>query len=142
MGKILAFDFGTKRTGMAITDGQHQFAFPYKVVSGADLIPEMKRVMAEETIELFVMGDPKHRDGSESGPREALQNFVRYLEKEYPQIPLKWVDERFTSVMAQQTLRASGVGKKVRAQKEHVDQIAAVILLQSYLEQRAFGRRD
>lgn len=138
MARILAFDFGTKRTGIAVTDNLQIIATALKVVSDTELIPFVKQYLNSEQVETIVVGEPKHLDGNLSGPIEALNNFVRFLEKSYPNIPIKRIDERFTSSMAMQTLLTSGASKKQRAAKENTDQVAAVIILQSYLEQKQF----
>ena len=138
MARILAFDFGTKRTGIAVTDNLQIIATALKVVSDTELIPFVKQYLNSEQVETIVVGEPKHLDGNLSGPIEALNNFVRFLEKSYPSIPIKRIDERFTSSMAMQTLLTSGASKKQRAAKENTDQVAAVIILQSYLEQQQF----
>jgi putative Holliday junction resolvase len=138
MARILAFDFGTKRTGIAVTDNLQIIATALKVVSDTELIPFVKQYLNSEQVETIVVGEPKHLDGNLSGPIEALNNFVRFLEKSYPNIPIKRIDERFTSSMAMQTLLTSGASKKQRAAKENTDQVAAVIILQSYLEQQQF----
>lgn len=138
MARILAFDFGTKRTGIAVTDNLQIIATALKVVSDTELIPFVKQYLNSEKVETFVVGEPKHLDGNLSGPIEALNNFIRFLEKNYPDVPIKRVDERFTSSMAMQTLFASGASKKQRAEKENTDQVSAVLILQSYLEQQHF----
>jgi len=140
MPRILAFDFGTKRTGIAVTDNLQMIATALKVVSEAELIPFVKQFIATESVSTIVIGEPKHLDGSLSGPIEALNNFVKFFENNYPSIPVKRVDERFTSSLATQTLLMAGASKKQRAVKENTDQIAAVIILQSYLEQQQFNR--
>ncbi len=140
MARILAFDYGTKRTGLAVSDEGKSFAFPLCVLNAEELLPFVQEYLKKERVDTFVVGEPKHLNGELSGPREALDNFVRYLEKQYPGIPVRRVDERFTSSMAMQTMISMGTRKKQRAQKENTDQISAVIILQSYLEQLAFRR--
>lgn len=144
MPRILAFDFGTKRTGIAVTDNLQILATALKVVSDTELIPFVKQYLSSENIETIVVGEPKHLDGNLSGPIEALNNFVRFLEKNYPQIPIKRIDERFTSSIAMQSLLATGASKKQRSIKENTDQVSAVLILQSYLEQQQFikGRSE
>lgn len=144
MPRILAFDFGTKRTGVAVTDNLQIIATALKVVAETELIPFVKQYLSTEQVETIVVGEPKHLDGNLSGPVEALNNFVRFLEKNYPNIPIKRIDERFTSSIAMKSLVASGASKKQRAVKENTDQVAAVLILQSYLEQQQFikGREE
>ncbi len=142
MPRILAFDFGTKRTGIAVTDNLQMIATVLKVTSEAELIPFVKQYLASENVSTIVIGEPKHLDGTLSGPIEALNNFVKFFENNYPSIPVERVDERFTSSIATQTLFMAGASKKQRAIKENTDQVAAVIILQSYLEQQQFKRNS
>lgn len=140
MARIIAFDFGTKRTGIAVTDNLQMIATALKVVTDVELIPFVKQYLATENVETVVIGEPKHLDGNLSGPIEAINNFVRFFQNNYPQIRVERIDERFTSSMAVQTLFATGASKKQRATKENTDQIAATIILQSYLEQQQFKK--
>jgi putative Holliday junction resolvase len=86
-----------------------------------------------------VLGEPRHKDGVLSGPREALENFEKALKRFFPETPLYKIDERFTSKIANQTIAMSGKSKKKKQDRGEVDLIAATLILQSFLEQRAFG---
>jgi len=140
MARIIAFDFGTKRTGIAVTDSLGMIAGPLAVVEEQKLYGFIRDYFAKNTIVTIVVGKPKHLSGEESGPLQALNNFAAFFKNQYPNIPLVFIDERFTSVIAQNTIQASGKNKKARSDKSLTDRIAAVIILQSYLEQKDFGK--
>lgn len=138
MARILAIDFGTKRTGIASTDSLQLIASPLTTVSGAELIPFLNKYLATERVETIVVGEPRHKDGELSGPIEALNNFLIYLRRTFPAIGIERVDERFTSKLANMAINEAGLSKKKRADKSLNDAIAATLILQSYLEQRTF----
>jgi len=140
MARIIAFDFGTKRTGIAVTDSLGIIAGPLAVVDEQKLYAFIRDYFSTNDISTIVIGKPKHLSGAESGPVEALNNFTAFFKNHYPQIPVVFIDERFTSVMAQKTIQASGINKKARSDKSLTDRIAAVIILQRYLEQKDYGR--
>ncbi|WP_299104405.1 Holliday junction resolvase RuvX [uncultured Tenacibaculum sp.] len=133
MGRILAIDFGKKRTGIAITDELKIIASGLTTVDTNNLIPFLKEYIAKENVELFVIGKPKQMDNTDSESEQLIAPFITKLEKEIPSIPYKRVDERFTSKMAFQTMIDSGLKKKQRQNKALVDEISATIILQSYL---------
>lgn len=140
MARIIAFDFGTKRTGIAVTDSLGIIAGPLAVVEEQKLFEFIRNYFSKENIDTIVIGKPKHLSGEESGPLQALNNFTAFFKNHYPNIPLVLIDERFTSVMAQKTIQASGISKKARSDKSLTDRVAAVLILQSYLEQKDFGK--
>jgi putative Holliday junction resolvase len=140
MPRILAIDFGTKRTGIAVTDSLQMIANPLKTVPGDEVLPFLKQYMSKEQVETIVVGEPKHMDGTASGPQEALTNFVRSLEKAFPMVKVVRMDERFTSKMAFGAMLQAGASKKQRQDKSTIDTVSAVIILQSYMEQKAFGK--
>jgi putative Holliday junction resolvase len=140
MARIIAFDFGTKRTGIAVTDSLGIIAGPLAVVEEQKLFEFIRNYFSKENIDTIVIGKPKHLSGEESGPLQALNNFTAFFQNHYPNIPLVLIDERFTSVMAQKTIQASGISKKARSDKSLTDRVAAVLILQSYLEQKDFGK--
>lgn len=133
MGRILAIDFGKKRTGIAVTDELKIIASGLTTVDTNTLIPFLKEYIAKENVELFVIGKPKQMDNTDSESEQLIAPFITKLEKEIPSIPYKRVDERFTSKMAFQTMIDSGLKKKQRQNKALVDEISATIILQSYL---------
>ncbi len=140
MPRILALDFGTKRIGIAVTDNLQLIANPLKTVSNEETIPYLKLYLSKENVETIVIGDPKHLDGTSSGPQESLNNFVRAIEKAFPTVKIVRIDERFTSKIAFGTLIEAGASKKQRKDKSLIDTLSAVIILQSYMEQIQFGK--
>ncbi|TXE07066.1 Holliday junction resolvase RuvX [Seonamhaeicola algicola] len=133
MARILAIDYGTKRTGIAVTDELQIIASGLTTVNTKELIPFLKKYTATEAVELFLIGEPKQMDNTASESEVHIQKFIDTLLKEIPQIEIKRVDERFTSKMAFQTMIDSGLKKKQRQNKALVDEISATLILQSYL---------
>ncbi|WP_159491019.1 Holliday junction resolvase RuvX [Tenacibaculum mesophilum] len=133
MGRILAIDFGKKRTGIAVTDELQIIASGLTTVNTSELITFLKEYTQKENVELFLVGKPKQMDNSDSESEVLILPFLEKLEKAIPSIPIKRVDERFTSKMAFQTMIDSGLKKKQRQNKALVDEISATIILQSYL---------
>ena len=133
MGRILAIDFGKKRTGIAVTDELQIIASGLTTVATEDLIAYLKGYTKKETVELFVIGKPKQINNTDSESEALIIPFLEKLQKSIPSIPVKRVDERFTSKMAFQTMIDSGLNKKQRRNKALVDEISATIILQSYL---------
>ncbi|APG64384.1 Holliday junction DNA helicase RuvA [Tenacibaculum todarodis] len=133
MAQILAIDFGKKRTGIAVTDDLQIIASGLTTVNTEELIPFLKEYISKENVELFLIGEPKQMDNTESESEELIRPFIEKLKKAIPSIPFKRVDERFTSKMAFQTMIDGGLTKKQRRNKALVDEISATIILQSYL---------
>ncbi|MEE3998855.1 Holliday junction resolvase RuvX [Tenacibaculum sp. FZY0031] len=133
MGRILAIDFGKKRTGIAVTDELQIIASGLTTVDTSELISFLKDYTQKENVELFLVGKPKQMDNSDSESEVLITPFLQKLEKAIPSILIKRVDERFTSKMAFQTMIDSGLKKKQRQNKALVDEISATIILQSYL---------
>lgn len=133
MARILAIDFGTKRTGIAVTDELQIIASGLTTVNTKDLLQFLKDYTAKETVELFLVGEPKQMDNTASESEVYILSFLSKLEKAFPNIPIKRVDERFTSKMAFQTMIDSGFKKKQRKNKALIDEISATLILQSYL---------
>lgn len=133
MGRILAIDYGTKRTGIAVTDEMQIIASGLTTVNTNELLPFLKNYISTETVEKFVVGEPKQMDNTVSESEVFIQKFLEKLNKEIPSIPVERVDERFTSKMAFQTMIDSGLKKKQRQNKALVDEISATLILQSYL---------
>ncbi|HPH83440.1 MAG TPA: Holliday junction resolvase RuvX [Flavobacteriales bacterium] len=140
MPRILAIDFGTKRIGIAVTDPLQMIANPLKTVTNEEALPFLKTYLSKESVETIVIGEPKHLDGSASGPQESITNFVRAVEKAFPTVKIVRVDERFTSKLAFGAMIDGGASKKQRQDKSLIDTLSAVIILQSYMEQKAFGK--
>jgi putative Holliday junction resolvase len=133
MARVLAIDFGKKRTGIAVTDELQIIASGLRTVNTVDLLSFLKEYTATEKVELFIVGQPKQMDNSDSESEVLMLPFIKKIEKLFPQIPMKRIDERFTSKMAFQTMIDSGMKKKQRRNKAMVDEISATIILQSYL---------
>lgn len=133
MARILAIDFGTKRTGIAVTDELQIIASGLTTVSTKELIPFLKNYISKEPVELFLIGEPKQMNNNASESEVFIISFIEKLKKVIPDIPIKRVDERFTSKIAFQTMIDSGLKKNQRKNKALVDEISATLILQSYL---------
>jgi putative Holliday junction resolvase len=133
MGRILAIDYGTKRTGLAVTDEMQIIASGLTTVETKELIVFLKNYIASENVEKFVVGLPKQMDNTASESEVYIQKFLQKLMKFIPDIPVERVDERFTSKMAFQTMIDGGLKKKQRQNKALIDEISATLILQSYL---------
>ena len=133
MAKALGIDYGTKRTGIAITDELQIIASCLTTVSTKQLDNFIAKLLNQHDIECFVIGDPKNLDGSSTNSSPYVEIFVRKLRDTYPEIVIHRVDERFTSKIAKQSIIKSGVNRKKRQDKKLVDKISATIILQSYL---------
>lgn len=133
MSRILAIDFGTKRTGIAVTDELQIIASGLTTVNTKELLKFLKDYTSKESVELFLVGEPKQMDNTASESEVYIMSFISKLEKALPNIPIKRVDERFTSKMAFQTMIDSGLKKNQRKNKALVDEISATLILQSYL---------
>jgi putative Holliday junction resolvase len=133
LARVLAIDFGKKRTGIAVTDELQIIASGLTTVNTDNLLSFLKEYTSKENVALFIMGLPKQMDNSDSESEALILPFLKKIEKLFPNIPLKRIDERFTSKMAFQTMIDSGMKKKQRKNKAMVDEISATIILQSYL---------
>ena len=133
MGRILAIDYGTKRTGIAVTDELQIIASGLTTVVTEKLLEFLKDYITKEKVELFVIGEPKQMNSQASESEIYIQSFIEKLTKAIPDIPIKRVDERYTSKMAFQTMIDSGLKKNQRKNKSLVDEISATLILQSYL---------
>jgi len=133
MARILALDYGMKRTGIAVSDAMQMIAFGLATVETNTVLTYLKTYFNSEKVAEIIVGEPKQMNGTPSESAAMINQFVLKLEKEFPEIPVIRVDERFTSKMAVQTMIASGLKKKQRQNKALVDEIAATIILQDYL---------
>ncbi|MCB0430444.1 MAG: Holliday junction resolvase RuvX, partial [Flavobacteriales bacterium] len=131
MSRILAIDYGLKRTGLAVTDPLQMIANPLDTIPSNELIPFLKKYLASEEVERFVLGEPKRLDGSETHSSKGVADCMKLLEKSFPQIPVNLVDERFTSKMATAAILSAGAKKSQRQDKALVDKVSAVIILQT-----------
>ncbi|GGF80505.1 Holliday junction resolvase RuvX [Wenyingzhuangia marina] len=133
MSKILAFDYGTVRTGLAETDDLKMMAFGLDTIPTKEIFSYLNQYLKQNTVELFVIGKPKQMNGLESESEVYIKEFIKKLDSTY-HIPIVRFDERFTSKMAFDTMIASGIGKKKRQNKGLVDKISATIILQEFLQ--------
>ena len=136
MSRVLAIDYGVRRTGIAVTDPLQLIANGLKTLETKQLLPFLKDYIAREQVERFVVGRPMQTNGRESENLQHVQKFVEQLQKALPDIPVTWWDERYTSVLAHQTMLESGIGKMARRNKALVDEISACIILQGWMERR------
>ncbi|HEX5001400.1 MAG TPA: Holliday junction resolvase RuvX [Bacteroidia bacterium] len=136
MGRVLGIDYGQKRTGLAVTDENQQFAFSLETVMTHHIFPYLNEYLLKNNVEGFVVGEPRRLNNTPTDATEFVEAFVRGLKNKFPAIPVHRVDERFTSGMARQAIIDSGIRKKGRQDKAMVDQVSATIILQSWLEQQ------
>lgn len=133
MPRILCIDYGAKRTGLAVTDPLQIIASALTTVETKELVPYLKKYFQQEAVELLLIGEPKNWDDSDTHATPLVAAFIKRLQKEFPDMPVKKVDERYTSKMAKDAMLDMGMKKKDRRVKGNVDQIAATIMLQEYL---------
>jgi putative holliday junction resolvase len=133
MSKILALDFGLKRTGMAISDESKIFAFGLKTIPSSELEKELHLLIPMEKIDTIILGEPKRLNLEDSHITQNVHILKKRLEQLFPSLKIELLDERFTSKMASQTIAMSGLSKKKSQQKDLIDEVSATILLQSYL---------
>ena len=136
MGRVLAIDYGVRRTGIAVTDPLQIIANGLTTVDTRQLLKFLKDYVERERVERFVVGKPMQTNGRESENLQNVRKFVEHLQTELPQIPIERWDERYTSVLAHQTMLESGIGKMARRNKALVDEISACIILQGWMERR------
>ena len=136
MGRILAIDFGRKRTGLAVTDVLRITANPLLTIETKNLIEWLTNYFAHEPVDEVVIGHPTQMNGQESESMNYIRPFMGVFKKQFPTIPITMYDERFTSVLAHQAMLAGGMKKKDRQNKAVVDKIAACIILEGYLDSK------
>ena len=137
MARILAIDYGGKRTGLAVTDPLQIIATGLSTIESKELIPFLKKYFAAEEVELIIIGLPKNWDDTATHGTPLVEAAIKKLKKEFPLVPIKTVDERYTSKMAKQAMLEMGMKKKDRRVKGNVDVIAATIILQEYMQNLA-----
>lgn len=135
MARILALDYGTVRTGIAVTDELQIIASGLKTVETKHIFSFLTNYLKNENVALFVIGEPKQLNNSVSESEQFIKPFIEKLSKTFPKIPIKRIDERFTSKIAFESMIQSGMKKKKRQNKALIDEISATIILQSYLAQ-------
>ena len=136
MSKILAIDFGLKRTGLALSDELQMFAFGLKTIDSKTLMDELKMLVVNEKIVEIVIGEPKRLDASDSHITQNVRLLKEVVQKNFPAVQVNLLDERFTSKMASAVIAQSGLKKKDREQKGLIDTVSATIILQDYLQTR------
>ena len=140
MARILAIDYGKKRTGLAVTDELQIIAGGLTTVATTDLIDYILDYVKRENVERIIVGLPKKMNNEYSENMVRIEPFVNRLQKLLPQMPIEYYDERFTSQLAQQAILDAGLKKKTRQNKALVDEVSAVIILQSYLDSKRWGK--
>ncbi len=135
MPKILAIDFGLKRTGLAISDDSNIFAFGLDTVDSRKLMDVLVQTVKKEKVGTLVLGEPKRLNTEDSHISENVRQLKQVLEKQFPDQKVVLLDERFTSKMAAQSISFAGGGKKMKGDKGLIDKVSATIILQSYLQQ-------
>ena len=136
MGRIVAIDYGSKRTGIAVSDEMQIIAGGLTTVPSGETVTFLGRYTAQEKVDLFVVGHPKQMNNEPSANMRPVTSFVNRLRKMLPDIPVELFDERFTSVLAHRAMIDGGLRKKQRQDKALVDEISATIILQDYLEKK------
>ncbi|HNX43099.1 MAG TPA: Holliday junction resolvase RuvX [Bacteroidales bacterium] len=136
MGRVIAIDYGQKRTGLAATDELQMIASPLCTVPTVKVMDFLRDYIQREKVDVLVVGEAVQMNGSPSSSAEFIEPFVRLLSRTFPGIPVERVDERFTSKMASRTILHSGAKKKERQDKGLIDRVSAAIILQSYLERK------
>ena len=139
MKRILSIDYGTKRTGLAVTDPQQIIASGLTTVETSQLFPFLHNYLAKEPVECLVIGDPKNLDNTPAQSANSINQFIKKLKTTYPDMPIYSIDERFTSKMAFQAMIDGGLKKKDRRNKATVDMVSAAIILQSFMEMKKAG---
>ena len=134
MPRLLAIDYGTKKTGLAVSDPLQIIATGLDTVPTKDLLDFLKGYLEQEEVETFILGEPLHADGNPAQIHHLVIGLKRKLEKLYPTIPVVLQDERYTSEEAKIIIRNSGVKKKKRRDKNLVDKVSAILILQDYME--------
>jgi len=136
--RIMAFDYGTKRIGIAVTDPMQLIATSLTTIHPQEIWTFLADYLLKEDVETFVVGKPLQMDGTASQSAQHIVGFMRKLKKTYPRIPVVEIDERFTSKMASRVIAQSGMRKYKRQEKGLVDAISATIILQAYMDSKAF----
>ena len=134
MPRIISIDYGLKRTGLAVTDPLQIIATGLTTVESKQLIPFLKDYFARVEVELIIIGEPKNWDDTDTHATPLVEKIIKQLQKNFPTIPIKKVDERYTSKMAKDAMLEMGMKKMQRRNKKLVDEIAATIMLQEYMQ--------
>ena len=138
MGRLMGIDYGRKRVGIAVTDPGQMIASGLTTVGAHEVLEFIKKYLESEPVEEFIVGEPKQMNNQPSESAGIVKAFVTSLSRKFPDIPIKMVDERFTSKMAMRAMIDGGMKKKQRQNKAMVDSISAALILQSYMESKIF----
>ena len=136
LGRIVAIDYGTRRTGLAVTDPGQMIASPMKTVPTHELMIFLQAYFEREQVDLLVVGHPRQMDNSDSESMKHIRFFVAAFKKRFKEVPVEWMDERFTSKLAMDAMIEGGMKKSDRRVKGQVDKVSAALILQSFLEKR------
>ena len=136
MARIICIDYGGKRTGLAVTDPLQIIATALATIDTRELVTYLKKYFLQEPVELILIGEPLNLDDTATHATPLVKGAIKRLQKEFPAIPIQTVDERYTSKMASRAMVEMGMKKKDRRVKGNIDQIAATIMLQEYLQAR------
>ena len=136
MARIVAIDYGVKRTGIAVTDEMQIIASGLTTIPSETCITFLKDYFKREKVERVIVGEPKQMDGTPSESTKIIEKFIKLFQNEFPEMMLEKVDERFTSKIAFQSMLDSGLKKKQRQNKGLIDEIAATIILQDYMNKK------
>ncbi|MDR3273202.1 MAG: Holliday junction resolvase RuvX [Flavobacteriaceae bacterium] len=136
MAQILAVDFGEKRCGLAVTDDMQIIASGLAGIFTEELIPFLEKYFTENSVETLVIGLPTRLNGELSEVETSIQKYIKKISNRFPRLPIERMDERFTSKIASQAISQSGKNKKQRENKHLLNEVSAVLILQSYLEKK------
>lgn len=136
MARIICIDYGGKRTGLAVTDPMQIIATALTTIPSKELVSFLKNYMVTEPVELILIGEPLNLDDSPTHGTPLVKEAIRFLTKAFPTIPIQTVDERYSSKLAVRAMVDMGMKKKDRREKGNIDQIAATMLLQEFLQNR------
>jgi len=140
MGRIIAIDYGRKRSGLAVTDKLQIIANGLTAIPSGEVVKYLTNYVLKESVDSFVIGYPKQMNNEPSENLKYVDAFVKHLSKSIPGIPVSYYDERFTSTLARQAMIDGGLRKKKRQDKGLVDEISAVLILQNYLESKKYNK--
>jgi putative Holliday junction resolvase len=135
LGRIIGIDYGTKRVGVAVTDPLQMIASGLTTVGAHEILDFLSDYLQKESVEMIVLGLPKKMNNTDSESLKYIRQFETALKRRFPGLPVKWIDERFTSHLAMDAMIRGGMKKKDRQVKGNLDKISAAIILQTYLEQ-------
>jgi putative Holliday junction resolvase len=143
MGRLIGIDYGRKRTGLAVTDPGQRIAGVLATVESHRIYEYLEEYCGREPVDGFVIGFPRQMNYQPSESAPLVQAFAKGLARKFPEIPVEWMDERFTSKMALQSMIDAGSSRKDRMNKGNVDAVSAAIILESYLQRRIMeGERE